>query len=52
VDHLHEHFVDPCTTKHARYLAPLCPGYSIAIKPESIADYEYPHGRVWARYAD
>jgi L-fuconate dehydratase len=52
VDHLHEHFVDPCVTKGARYVAPLRPGYSIAIRPPSIADYEYPHGRAWARHAD
>jgi L-fuconate dehydratase len=48
VDHLHEHFVDPCVTKNARYLAPLSPGFSIAIKPHSLTDYAFPHGRVWA----
>jgi L-fuconate dehydratase len=51
VDHLHEHFVDPCITKNARYVTPLRPGYSIDIKPQSIADYEFPAGRVWARHA-
>jgi L-fuconate dehydratase len=51
VDHLHEHFVDPCITKHARYVTPLRPGYSIEIKAQSIADYEFPAGRVWARHA-
>ncbi len=51
VDHLHEHFVDPCVTKNARYVTPLRPGYSIDIKPQSIADYEFPAGRVWARHA-
>ena len=49
VDHLHEHFVDPCETRNARYLAPQRPGYSIDMKPQSIADYEFPSGRVWAR---
>lgn len=48
VDHLHEHFIDPCVTKNARYVAPLSPGFSIAIKPQSLTDYEFPHGRVWA----
>ncbi len=48
VDHLHEHFVDPCVTKNARYLAPLSPGFSIAIKPQSLIDYEFPHGRIRA----
>jgi L-fuconate dehydratase len=47
VDHLHEHFVDPCVVRDARYLAPAAPGYSIAIKPESLDAYEFPGGRVW-----
>jgi L-fuconate dehydratase len=47
VDHLHEHFVDPCIVKNARYVTPLRPGYSIDIKPESIAEYEFPAGRFW-----
>jgi L-fuconate dehydratase len=51
VDHLHEHFVDPCIARNARYVTPLRPGYSIDIKPQSIADYEFPAGRVWARHA-
>ena len=28
VDHLHEHFVDPCRIRNGRYLAPLAPGHS------------------------
>ena len=48
VDHLHEHFVDPCITSNARYVTPLRPGYSIEIKPQSIAGYEFPAGSVWA----
>jgi L-fuconate dehydratase len=51
VDHLHEHFVDPCIARNARYVTPLRPGYSIEIKPQSIVDYEFPAGRVWARHA-
>jgi L-fuconate dehydratase len=47
VDHLHEHFVDPCVIENARYVAPLVPGYSITIKPQSLDDYEYPSGKVW-----
>lgn len=50
VDHLHEHFVDPCIAKNARYLTPLNPGYSIDIKPQSIAEYEFPTGRVWQKF--
>ncbi|MEO8360351.1 MAG: L-fuconate dehydratase [Vicinamibacteria bacterium] len=50
VDHLHEHFVDPCVAKNARYITPLNPGYSIDIKPESIGDYEFPNGRIWRKF--
>ena len=50
--HLHEHFVDQCFTERARYQAPLRPGYSIAIRPQSIAEYKDPHGAVWVRDAD
>ncbi|HVS29858.1 MAG TPA: L-fuconate dehydratase [Thermoanaerobaculia bacterium] len=52
VDHLHEHFVDPCIVKNARYLAPTRPGYSITMKDESLDAYEYPAGRVWRDLAD
>ena len=51
VDHLHEHFVEPCVTTQARYVTPLRPGYSIEMKPTSLADYEFPAGRMWARDA-
>ncbi len=47
VDHLHEHFVDPCIIRNARYVAPARPGYSITMKPESLAAYQFPAGRVW-----
>ena len=48
VDHLHEHFVDPVQIKGGRYMPPLAPGYSITMKPESIAAYTFPTGRAWA----
>ncbi|MFZ2491770.1 MAG: enolase C-terminal domain-like protein [Thermoanaerobaculia bacterium] len=47
VDHLHEHFVDPCVISNARYVVPTRPGYSITMRPESLDDYEFPAGRVW-----
>ena len=47
VDHLHEHFVDPCIVRNARYVTPSQPGYSISIKAESLDAYEFPAGRVW-----
>jgi L-fuconate dehydratase len=48
VDHLHEHFVDPVTIRHARYMPPLQSGYSTTIKPDSRATYSYPDGQAWA----
>lgn len=41
VDHLHEHFVDPCVIRNAAYMPPQRPGYSIEMKPASLAQYEY-----------
>ncbi|MGZ8869226.1 MAG: enolase C-terminal domain-like protein [Thermoanaerobaculia bacterium] len=52
VDHLHEHFVDPCIAKSARYVTPTRPGYSITMKDESLDAYEYPAGRVWRDLAE
>ncbi|ODT47236.1 L-fuconate dehydratase [Devosia sp. 63-57] len=37
VDHLHEHFLDPCTIKNAAYMPPERAGFSIEMKPDSIA---------------
>ena len=48
VDHLHEHFVDPCTARDGAYEAPSRPGYSITMKDESIAMHRYPDGPLWA----
>lgn len=47
VDHLHDHFVDPCLVRNARYQAPTRPGYSIEMKPESLRDYQFPDGAEW-----
>ncbi len=49
VDHLHEHFEDPITVVGGRYQLPVRPGYSVTLKPASIADYSFPDGPVWAR---
>jgi len=49
VDHLHEHFVTPVTIKNANYMPPLEAGYSIAMKPESIATYSFPEGSYWSK---
>jgi L-fuconate dehydratase len=48
VDHLHEHFVDPVRVRGGRYLAPMAPGYSARMRPESVALHSYPEGAVWA----
>jgi L-fuconate dehydratase len=36
VDHLHEHFLDPCVIEKAAYMPPKRAGFSIEMKPESI----------------
>jgi L-fuconate dehydratase len=41
VDHLHEHFIDPCVIANAAYMPPTAPGYSIEIKPQSRRDYQF-----------
>lgn len=41
VDHLHEHFVDPCIVRNGRYLAPHKPGTSIEMFPASIEQYKF-----------
>jgi L-fuconate dehydratase len=41
VDHLHEHFVDPCVIRDAAYMPPTLPGYSIQMKPQSLIDYRF-----------
>ena len=47
VDHLHEHFVDPCVVRNGAYLAPTAPGFSVRMHGQSIADFEYPGGSQW-----
>jgi L-fuconate dehydratase len=47
VDHLHEHFIDPVTIRSGRYMPPTAPGYSVAMKPESLREYEFPTGAAW-----
>ncbi len=41
VDHLHEHFVDPCRVDNGVYHAPASPGFSIEMKADSIAAYRF-----------
>ena len=41
VDHLHEHFLDPCVIRNAAYMPPTRPGFSIEMKPESLQHYTF-----------
>ncbi|MHC2492275.1 L-fuconate dehydratase [Sinorhizobium meliloti] len=41
VDHLHEHFLDPCVIRNAAYMPPERPGFSIEMKQQSIEDYRF-----------
>lgn len=41
VDHLHEHFVEPCIIRDAAYMPPHAPGFSIEMKPASISAHEF-----------
>jgi L-fuconate dehydratase len=47
VDHLHEHFVDPVRVAGGRYVPPEAPGYSSAMRPESVAEFSFPDGPAW-----
>ncbi|MBX3576330.1 MAG: L-fuconate dehydratase [Rhizobiaceae bacterium] len=41
VDHLHEHFLDPCLIECAAYMPPVRPGFSIEMRPSSLRDYRF-----------
>ena len=41
VDHLHEHFVDPCVIRGAAYMPSTAPGFSIEMKPASLKQYTF-----------
>lgn len=47
VDHLHEHFIDPCVVRNGRYQVPDALGYSITMKAQSLHDFVYPTGTAW-----
>jgi L-fuconate dehydratase len=48
VDHLHEHFTDPCLVEDGAYRLPSQPGYSAEMYAASVADHAYPDGAYWA----
>ncbi|KXG85512.1 L-fuconate dehydratase [Agrobacterium bohemicum] len=39
VDHLHEHFIEPCDIQNAAYMPPKMAGFSIEMRPETIEAY-------------
>jgi L-fuconate dehydratase len=41
VDHLHEHFIDPCVIQNAAYMPPTLPGFSIEMKPQTLVDFAF-----------
>lgn len=41
VDHLHQHFVDPCVVQNGAYLAPTAPGFSIQMKPDTLRQMQF-----------
>jgi L-fuconate dehydratase len=47
--HLHEHFVEPVVINNGYYMAPMAPGYSVAMLPESLRAYAFPTGEIWAQ---
>ncbi len=47
VDHLHEHFVDPCRVREGAYLAPEAPGFSVEMFASTLERYRYPDGAEW-----
>jgi len=47
VDHLHEHFVDPCIVANGAYALPTRPGYSAQMHDASLAEYAFPNGSYW-----
>ncbi|MEV6493364.1 enolase C-terminal domain-like protein [Actinoplanes sp. NPDC051633] len=48
VDHLHEHFVSPVVVADGRYCAPLDPGFSAQMRAQTLQNYAFPSGAVWA----
>ncbi|GAA0990291.1 L-fuconate dehydratase [Subtercola frigoramans] len=48
VDHLHEHFVEPCVVTDGAYRLPQAPGYSAEMYDSTIEEFSYPSGSYWA----
>ena len=48
VDHLHEHFVDPCIVRNGAYVLPTEAGYSAEMYESSLEEFAFPNGSYWA----
>ncbi|MDO9397326.1 MAG: L-fuconate dehydratase [Herbiconiux sp.] len=51
VDHLHEHFVEPCVVVDGAYVLPQAPGYSAEITASTLVEFAFPFGSYWAGVA-
>jgi L-fuconate dehydratase len=51
VDHLHEHFTDPCVVRDGAYRLPSRPGYSAQMQAASLVEFAFPDGTYWAAEA-
>ncbi|MGV8912116.1 MAG: L-fuconate dehydratase [Rhodoglobus sp.] len=52
VDHLHEHFVDPCIVENGAYRVPMAPGYSAQMHESSVEAFSFPAGSYWVGAAE
>ncbi len=48
VDHLHEHFVEPCVVENGAYVLPVAAGYSAEMTAATLEEFAYPAGSYWA----
>jgi len=49
VDHLHQHFITPVDVRSGVYWPPSAPGAGNEMVHETLAEYAFPDGPVWAR---
>lgn len=47
VDHLHEHFVEPCVVKDGAYVLPTAAGYSAEMYESTLEEFAFPDGSYW-----
>lgn len=47
VEHLHEHFEDPCQVRNGFYEAPTAPGFSVKMHTATLERFHYPDGAEW-----